>query len=97
MGVILLFPMHLVTVTVKVESSLLIKIIVSIKVILVLVESFSLLQNLKIKLHINYVLRRRSKKGTLLCTSFNGGLPTSCTKATVILHESFSLAVVNCE
>jgi hypothetical protein len=49
MGVILLFPMHLVTVKVKVDSSLLIKIIVSIKGILVLVEGFSLLQNLNIK------------------------------------------------
>jgi hypothetical protein len=37
--------MHLVTVKGKIDSSLLIKIIVSIKVILVLVEGFSLLQN----------------------------------------------------
>jgi hypothetical protein len=43
-------PMHLVTVRVKVDSPLLIKIIVPIKVILVLVEGFSLLQNLNIKL-----------------------------------------------
>jgi hypothetical protein len=42
--------MHLVTVKLKVESSLFIKISVSIKVILVLVEGFSLLQNLNIKL-----------------------------------------------
>jgi hypothetical protein len=39
-----------------------------------------------------------SKNGTLLCISFNGGLPTSFTnEATVILHESLSLAVANCE
>jgi hypothetical protein len=62
------FPIHLVTVKVKVDSSLLIKIIVSIKIILVLVEGFYLF-----------------------------GLPTYCTKATVILNESLSLAVVNCE
>jgi hypothetical protein len=37
----------------------LIKIIVSIKVILVLVEGFSLLQNLNIKLPSTYVLRRK--------------------------------------
>jgi hypothetical protein len=40
---------------------------------------------------------KRSKRGILLCTSINGGLPNSCNKATVILHESLSLAVVNCE
>jgi hypothetical protein len=39
---------YLVTVKVKVDSSLLIKISVSIKVVLVLVEGFSLLQNLNI-------------------------------------------------
>jgi hypothetical protein len=55
--------MHLVTV--KVDSSLLIKIIVSIKVILVLVEAFSLLQNLNIKLPGNYVLRRKEVKRVL--------------------------------
>jgi hypothetical protein len=94
MGVILLCPMHLVTVKVKFDTSLLIKIIVSIKVILVLVEGFSFLQKLNIKLHSSFVLLRRKevKKGTLLCTSFNRGLPTSCTKATVVLHESLSLA-----
>jgi hypothetical protein len=52
-------PMHLVTVKVKVDSSLLIKIIVSIKVILALVDRFSLLQNLNIKLPSTYVLRRK--------------------------------------
>jgi hypothetical protein len=86
--------MHLVTDKVKVDSYLLTKIIVSIKVILVLVAGFSLLQNLNIKLRTK---EKRSKKGILLCTSFNVGLPTYCTKATVILHESLSLAVVNCE
>jgi hypothetical protein len=60
-------PMHLVTVTVKVkvDSSLLITIIVSIKDILVLVEGFSLLQNLNIKLHSIYVLRRKEVKMVL--------------------------------
>jgi hypothetical protein len=62
MGVILMCHMHLVTVKVKVESSLLIKIIVSIKVILVLVEGFSLLQNLNIKLPSNFVLRIKEVK-----------------------------------
>jgi hypothetical protein len=62
MGVILLCPMNLVTVKVKVDSSLLIKIIVSIKVILVLAEGFSLLQNLNIKLPSTYVLRRKEVK-----------------------------------
>jgi hypothetical protein len=59
--------MHLVTVTVKVkvDSSLLIKIIVSIKVILVLVEGFSLLQNLNIKLPSTYVLIRKKVKRLL--------------------------------
>jgi hypothetical protein len=52
---------HLVTVKVKVNSSLLIKIIVSIKVILVLVEGFSLLQklNINIKLPSTFVLSRK--------------------------------------
>jgi hypothetical protein len=67
--------MHLVTVKVKVDSSLLIKIIVSIKVILVFVEGFPLLQNLNIKLPRTYVLKRKEvQKVTLLCTIFNGGL-----------------------
>jgi hypothetical protein len=57
--------MHLVTVKVKVDSSLLIKIIVSIKVILVLVEGLSLLQNLNIKLPSTFVLRRKEVKMVL--------------------------------
>jgi hypothetical protein len=57
--------MHLVTVKVKVDSSLLIKIIVSIKVILVLVEGFSLLQNLNIKLPSTCLLRRTEVKRVL--------------------------------
>jgi hypothetical protein len=57
--------MHLVTVKVKVDSSLLIKIIVSIKVILVLVEGFYLLQNLNIKLPSTFVLRRKEVKMVL--------------------------------
>jgi hypothetical protein len=65
MGVVLLCPMHLVTVKVKVHSSLLSNIIVSIKVILVLVEGFSLLQNLNIKLPSTYVLRRKEVKMVL--------------------------------
>jgi hypothetical protein len=64
-------PMHIVTVKVKVDSSLLIKIIVSIKVILVLVEGLSLLQNLNIKLPSTLALRRKEVKRALLCTSFN--------------------------
>jgi hypothetical protein len=62
MGVILLCPMHLFTVKVQVDSSLLIKIIVSIKVILVLVKGFYLLQNLNIKLPSTFVLRRKEVK-----------------------------------
>jgi hypothetical protein len=61
----MIFPMHLVPVKVKVYSSLLFKIIVSIKVILVLVEGFSLLQNLNIKLPSTYVLRRKKVKRVL--------------------------------
>jgi hypothetical protein len=57
--------MHLVTVKVKVDNSLLIKIFVSIKVILVLVEGFSLLQNLNIKLPSTYLLRRKELKSVL--------------------------------
>jgi hypothetical protein len=57
--------MHLVTVRVKVDSSLLIKIIVSIKVILVLVEGFYLFQNLNIKLPSTLVLRRKEVKRVL--------------------------------
>jgi hypothetical protein len=57
--------MHLVTVKIKVDSSLLIKIIVSIKVIVVLVEGFSLLQNLNIKLPSTFVLRRKEVKRVL--------------------------------
>jgi hypothetical protein len=55
-------PMHLFSVKVKVDSSLLIKISVSIKVILVLVEGFSLLQNLNIKLPSTFILRRKEVK-----------------------------------
>jgi hypothetical protein len=58
-------PMHRVTVKVKFDSSLLIKISVSIKVILVLVEGFSLLQNLNIKLPSTFVLRRKEGKRVL--------------------------------
>jgi hypothetical protein len=65
MGVILLCPMHLVNVKVNVDTSLLIKIIMSIKVILVLVEDFSLLQNLNIKLPSTLVLRRKEVKRVL--------------------------------
>jgi hypothetical protein len=65
MGLIVLFHMPLVTVKVKVDSSLLIRISVSIKVILVLVEGFSLLQNLSIKLPSNFVLRRKEVKRIL--------------------------------
>jgi hypothetical protein len=57
--------MHLVTVKVKVDSSLLIKMSVSIKVILVLVEGFSLLQNLNIKLPSTNVLTRKEVKRVL--------------------------------
>jgi hypothetical protein len=57
--------MYIVTAKVKFESSLLIKISVSIKVILVLVEGFSLLQNLNIKLPSTYVLRRKELKWVL--------------------------------
>jgi hypothetical protein len=57
--------MHLVTVKVKVYSSLLIKIIVSIKFILVLVEGFYLLQNLNIKLPSTFALRRKEVKMVL--------------------------------
>jgi hypothetical protein len=57
--------MHLVTTKVKADSSLLIKIIVSIEVILVLVKGFSLLQNLNIKLLSTYVLRRKEVKRVL--------------------------------
>jgi hypothetical protein len=49
--------MHLVTVKVKFDSSLLIEIFVSIKVILFLVEGLSLLQNLNIKLPSTFVTR----------------------------------------
>jgi hypothetical protein len=58
-------PMHLVTVEVKVDSSLLIKIVVSIKVILVLVEGFSLLQKINIKLPSIFVQRRKEVKMVL--------------------------------
>jgi hypothetical protein len=51
--------MHLVTVKIRVDSSLLIKIIVSIKVILVLVEGFYLFQNLNLKLPSTIVLRSK--------------------------------------
>jgi hypothetical protein len=57
--------MYLVTVKVKVESSLLIKIIVSIKVILVLVKGFFLLQNLNIKIPSTFVLTRKEVKRVL--------------------------------
>jgi hypothetical protein len=65
MGVILLCPVHRITVKVKVDTSLLIKIIVSIKVILGLVEGFSLLQNLNIKLPSTFLLRRKELKRVL--------------------------------
>jgi hypothetical protein len=61
--------MHLVTVKLKVDSSLLIKISVSIKVILALVEGFSLLQNLNIKLPSTFVLRRKEVKMVLYFVS----------------------------
>jgi hypothetical protein len=57
--------MHIFTVKVKVDISLLINIIVSIKVILVLVEGFYLLQNLNIKLPSTFVLRRKEVKRVL--------------------------------
>jgi hypothetical protein len=57
--------MHLVTVKVKVDSSLLIKIIVSINISLVLVEGFYLFQNLNIKLPSTFVLRRKEVKRVL--------------------------------
>jgi hypothetical protein len=65
MGVILLCTVHLVTVKVKVDSYLLIKIIVYIKVILVLVEGFYFLQNINIKLPSTFVLRRKKVKMVL--------------------------------
>jgi hypothetical protein len=57
--------MHLVTVNVKVDSYLLIKIIVSIIVILVLVEGFYLFQNLNIKIPSTLILRRKEVKMVL--------------------------------
>jgi hypothetical protein len=57
--------MHHVTVKLKVDSSVLIKLIVSIKVILFMVEGFSLLQNLNIKLPSTLVLRIKEVKGVL--------------------------------
>jgi hypothetical protein len=57
--------MHIVTVIVKVDSSLLIKIIVSIQVILVLVQGFSLLKHLSIKLSSTFVLMRKEVKMVL--------------------------------
>jgi hypothetical protein len=57
--------MHLVAVKVKGDISLMIKIIVLIKVILVLVEGFSLLQNLNIKLPSTFVLTRKEIKMVL--------------------------------
>jgi hypothetical protein len=90
--------MHLVTVKVKVDSSLLIKISVSITIIVFLVEGFYLFQNLNIKLPSTLVLRRKEVKMVLyFVPALTGGLPTSCTKGKVILHESLSLTVVNCE
>jgi hypothetical protein len=65
MRVILLCPMHIVTVKVKVYSSLLIKICLPIKVILVLVEGFYLLQNLNIKLPGTYAISRKEVKRVL--------------------------------
>jgi hypothetical protein len=58
-------PMHLVTVKVKIDSFLLIKIIVFIKVILGLVEGFYLFQNLNIKLTSTLILRRKEIKMVL--------------------------------
>jgi hypothetical protein len=63
MGVILLCYMHLVTVKVKVDSSLLIKIIVSIEVIIFLVQGFYLFQNIKVPSTL--VLRRKEVKRVL--------------------------------
>jgi hypothetical protein len=59
--------MHLITVTVKVkvDSSLLIKISVSIRVILFLVKGFSLLQNLDINFPSTYILKRKEVKRVL--------------------------------
>jgi hypothetical protein len=54
--------MQLFTVQVKVDSSLLIKTIMSIKVILALVEGFNLFQNLNIKIPSTFVLRRKEVK-----------------------------------
>jgi hypothetical protein len=80
--------MHLVTVKVKVDSSLLIKIIVSITVIIVLVKGFYLFQNLNIKLPSTLILRRKEVKWVIYFVPALTGvyLPTSCTKGTVILH-----------
>jgi hypothetical protein len=86
MGVILMCHMHLVTVKVKVDSSLFIKIIVSIKVILVLVKCFSLLQNLSIELPSTFLRRRKEVKRVLYFVP-----------ALMGLHDSLSLAVVNWE
>jgi hypothetical protein len=66
--------MHLVTVKVKVDGSLFIKISVSIKVILVLVEGFSLLQNLNIKLPSTFVLRRKEVKRVLCFVAASSGV-----------------------
>jgi hypothetical protein len=62
-----MYPMHLVTVKVKVkvDSYLLIKTILSIKVILFLVKGFYLFQNLNIKLPSTFVLRREEVKKVL--------------------------------
>jgi hypothetical protein len=57
--------MHLVTFKVKVDSYLLIKIGLSIKVILVFVKGFYLFQNLNIKVPTTLVLRRKEVKMVL--------------------------------
>jgi hypothetical protein len=57
--------MHLFTVKVKVDSSLLINVIVSIQVILVLVEGYYLFQNLNIELPSTLVLRRKEVQRVL--------------------------------
>jgi hypothetical protein len=59
--------MHLANIKVKVDSSLLIKISVYIKVIIVLVEGFYLFQNVDVKLPSNFVLKRKEVKRVLYC------------------------------
>jgi hypothetical protein len=54
--------MYLGTVKVKVDSYLLINIIVSIEVILVLIEGFSLLKNLNIKVPSTLLRKKKEKE-----------------------------------